>query len=447
MTSTASSAAATDSGGGEVAPLALDDAYPLTALQSGMLYHSELATETATYHDIFTLTLQADYDVAALRGALDEVSARHPVLRTSFNLTDFSEPLQLVHTSAPAPLAEFDLSDLAPEQARELLLAWREAEKYHHFDWTVAPLLRVFTHQLPAGRFALTFSFHHAILDGWSVATLTTEVLGRYAARLAGRPEPVTAVPVSYRDFVATEKAALAAAESIEFWQSQLADAPDPALPRTPGAAPVQDSVSEDIAVRYFEVTPELATSLTAVARRLGVPLRTVLLAAHLRVLGLLTGEPDVTTGVVSHNRPEHEAGAQVLGLFLNAIPVRVPVDRSSWAELVRAVFEAELAILPHRAFPLFEIQRVTGRTLLFEALFDYRDFHVYGNLPDDGPVRIVQQEFFEQTNVPFAAAFSRAPSGEGLLLTLTYQLQRFTDAAVDRAGALYLRALELLAA
>ena len=96
----------------------------------------------------------------------------------------------------------------------------------------MAPLLRVFTHRLPAGLFALTFSFHHAILDGWSVAAMTTEVLGRYAARLAGRPEPVTAVPVSYRDFVAAEKAAIAAGDSADFWQSQLADAPLAALAR-----------------------------------------------------------------------------------------------------------------------------------------------------------------------------------------------------------------------
>ena len=84
MTSTASSATETTSGEGGSSQLELDDAYPLTALQSGMLYHSELATESATYHDIFTLTLQADYDAAALRGASNIKGARQPCLGPLF---------------------------------------------------------------------------------------------------------------------------------------------------------------------------------------------------------------------------------------------------------------------------------------------------------------------------------------------------------------------------
>ena len=75
-----------------VAPMAVTDAYPLSALQTGMLFHSELVPGSATYHDLFTLTLEGEYRRAALAAALAEVTAPHPVLRTSFNLTDFTEP-------------------------------------------------------------------------------------------------------------------------------------------------------------------------------------------------------------------------------------------------------------------------------------------------------------------------------------------------------------------
>jgi hypothetical protein len=152
----------------------LADAYPLTALQAGMLFHSELEPGSATYHDVFTLTLRGRYDQAALAAAIAEVSARHPMLRTSFNLGDFNDPLQLVHETAAVSLTQADLSGFAPREARRQLLAWREEEKHRPFDWTIPPLLRIFAHRLPGAEFALTLSFHHAILDGWSVAALTT---------------------------------------------------------------------------------------------------------------------------------------------------------------------------------------------------------------------------------------------------------------------------------
>ncbi|HEX3650642.1 MAG TPA: amino acid adenylation domain-containing protein, partial [Pseudonocardiaceae bacterium] len=422
----------------------LVDAYPLTALQTGMLFHSELRPGSATYHDLFTLTLHGTWSADALAAALREVTERHPVLRTSFNLTDFTEPLQLVHASVRPPLSEADWTGLAEDEARTRLLAWREREKLVPIDWTEPPLLRTFAHRLPAGRFALTLSFHHAILDGWSVATLTTELLGRYTAQLAGLPIAAQPLPITYREFVAAEKAAVAAPDGAEFWRDALADAPAATLPRLPGHP---TGTGDDIDTLELAVAASVADGLVALHRQAGVPLRTVLLAAHLRVLGLVTGQVDVTTGIVAHNRPEHEAGGQVLGLFLNAVPVRVRIDRPSWRELVRAVFDTELAVLPHRAYPLFEIQNAVDRSPLYEALFDYRDFHVYQDLPDGGPIEVVGQDFFEQTNVPFAAAFSRDRATGTLRLTLTYQRQQFPRGWIERVAEHYRHALAAIAA
>lgn len=87
----------------------IEDAYPLAALQAGMIYHSELEPGGPTYHDLMTITLRGAPDVPALTGALTGVAARHPVLRTSFDLTGFSEPLQLVHDTATIPLEVVDL--------------------------------------------------------------------------------------------------------------------------------------------------------------------------------------------------------------------------------------------------------------------------------------------------------------------------------------------------
>ncbi|MFI6920963.1 amino acid adenylation domain-containing protein [Nonomuraea spiralis] len=383
------------------------DAYPLSALQAGMLYHSEL--DGVTFHDHTTLTLRGTFDEAALVRALEELSARHEVLRTSFDLTGFSEPVQLVHDRAEIPLT---VSDGEPE--------------YGPFDWTRAPLLRV--HVRPeAGRFALTVYFHHAILDGWSVARLVSELLARYAT--PGLPvEPPGA---RFRDLVAAEKAALARPEAAEFWREAIAEAPEGRLPRMPG---YPTGGPRKVEVLATALPGDLAKALTEEAAAARVPLRSVLLAAHVRVMALLTGDPDVLTGMLTHSRPESEAGDEVLGLFLNTVPLRVRADAPG---LVQQVFQAEVAALPYRHFPLFEIQRASGRARLLDTHVDFRDFHVRGA----AATPIEGQDFFEQTDFAFSAAFVRTP-GQGLTLTISYDTTQFPAGQIAAIRDHYVRAL-----
>ena len=423
------------------ARFAAEDAYPLAALQAGMLFHSEYSEDAATYHDVFTLRLSgSDYRPAAMASAVAEVGARHAILRTSLHVADFAEPVQVVHPRAEIPIRLRDLRELPAELVGAELSAFLDAEKRTRFEPDLAPLLRIFVHLLPDTEFALTLSFHHAILDGWSVATLTTELLQRYHAHSVGNTLATTPPELSYRDFVAEQLDRIAAAESTEFWQAQLADAPGTEVPRLPGFRRTQTATG-DAAVLAFELGDDLVAGLGISARSARVPVRTVLMSAHLRALGLLNGADDVVTGIVTHGKSAHEAGDRVLGLFLNTIPIRARLDQSSWLELMRAVYAAEVAAMPHRSYPLAEIQRRTGRSPVYDVLFDYRDFHVYGELPSDERLRITGYTFFEQTNVPFAVNLIRSGTGR-LTLQLKYDSSQFPAAQVAAIGRLYLRML-----
>ena len=428
---------------GELTLGRIEDAYPLTALQAGMLFHSEFDAGLATYHDVFTLQLQTEYSGPALRAALAELVGRHPVLRTSFHIAEFDQPVQVAHAETVVPLTELDLSGIDAAAVSDELRAWQDGEKQRPFQPDTAPLLRFFAHRLPEASFALTISFHHAILDGWSVAALTTELLRRYAARLSGAPLPAAPPPVLFSDFVSAERGQAESADSAAFWQQTLADAPATRLPRLPGFPTGQP---ESVDALVTDLDADLVAGLDRLAQQLKAPLRTLLLAAHLRVLALLTGEPDVTTGVVTHGRPEHEAAEEVLGLFLNTVPVRLRVDEPSWNALIKAVFAAEVALLPHRLYPLLEIQRSLGRTPLLDALFDYRDFHVYGELAGEDRIEVAGYRFFEQTNLPFAANVIRSQAG-GLTLQLKYDPSQFDAGQMAGTGDYYLRALADLVA
>ncbi|GII04200.1 amino acid adenylation domain-containing protein [Planobispora takensis] len=424
----------------------IEDAYPLATLQAGMLFHSEL--DASTYHDLTTLTVRGRFDRKAMEATLSDLAARHPILRTGFDLTGFSEPLQLVHDAATIPL-EVVASGEGPA-------TWREAEKRRPFDWSRPPLLRVCVHLLEPARFALSVSFHHAILDGWSLASLITELLERYSARLRGLTVPVRPPSAAFRDLIALERTVLASQEARAFWERQVADAPDSRLPRLPGYP--LDGVT-DVRGHATPLDRELTARLERVAREEQVPLRTVLLAVHLRVVSLLTGRADVLSGMLVHGRPESEGAEEALGLFLNTVPVRHSLTAPTWREMIKEVFAAEVALLPHRRFPLFEVQRLAGRAPLLDVTFDYRDFHVYDRLraadepadgraddPGAGQVALEGQDHFEQTDIPMTVGFSREASG-AMVLVLSYDRTQFSGVQADDIAGHYLRALAHLAA
>lgn len=422
----------------------IDDAYPLAALQAGMLFRSEYEAHSAIYHDVLTLVLSGPFDQAEFADAVDELVARHAILRTSFALEGFSESLQLVHASVPTPLTVVDWADIAPDRVDAELEQWREQEKYVPFNPGVAPLLRIVVHLLPDSRFAVSLSFHHAIMDGWSLGRVVTELLRRYTARLDGEPLPVRPPGNTFRDFVAEERAARDLAESAQFWSGVVEGAPLTRMPRLPGYPSADEPVNEVVTV---PVEPTLLAQLADTAEQLGTSLRSVLLAAHLRVVGLLSAETDVTTGIVTHGRAESAEGAEVVGLFLNTVPLRVALDVPQWTTLVKRVDHAERDVLPHRRFPHFEIGRLAGRPTLFDTLFDYRDLHVYHDLRDNPRLELVGRGHVEHIDIPLIASFIRSPFDDVLSLELKFSRREFPREQVETIGEHYLTALRALAA
>ncbi|MEW5928283.1 MAG: amino acid adenylation domain-containing protein [Gemmatimonadota bacterium] len=422
-------------------PADVVDAYPLTRLQLGMLFHSSASPSGAVYHDIFGWHVGAPLDEAAFRAAVAEAAARHPVLRTSFELAGHAEPLALVHAAAEVPVEVEDVSALPPAGQEEAVAAWMEAEKGRGFDWEAAPLLRF--HLLRRGEdgFQLVVSFHHAILDGWSVAALLTELLTIYSARLGhDAPAPPPAPRMSFGEYVELERRALASDELRAAWTARVADAPA-RLPRDPrGGAP---------GVRQLEapLAPGLTGALRAAAGRAGVPLKHLLLAVHLRVVAALTGAADAVTGVTTNGRPEDADGERVLGLFLNALPLRVEMPGGSWADLARAAFRAEEELLPLRRFPLAEVQKLAGGAAPFEAAFNYVHFHVWRDLAAVPGVRILGRRTFEETSLPLTANFVVETDTDELRLVLTRDGTVLGDARAEEVAGWYARALAAAAA
>ncbi|MGA5729147.1 amino acid adenylation domain-containing protein [Streptomyces seoulensis] len=407
------------------------DAYPMTRLQAGMFFHSE---RSGLYHNVKAYTLRGGFDEQAWHTAVAGLTESHELLRTSFEPTAFGEPTQLVHARVPVPLSFEDLRNLPDPEA--VSAARFAAERTARFDPSRPPLVRFHVQRLSDEVTRLLVTEHHAVMDGWSERSLLVELLARYAG---------TAVPPSptarFRTYVALERAALEDPAPRDFWRRKLAG-------MTVTELPGRRSGRGGTAMRYLErpVDPDLSAQVTRLARTLGVPVRTVLLAAHLFVVGLLSGTDDVVSGAVCPARVPEPDGDRAIGLFVNTLPLRLRLPGGSWAELVRATAQADLEVQRHVRFPMAEIMRVTGRSALFTTFFNFTHFHVERQLPPEAP-EILAEEGSADADIPFGAEFSLDSTDGALRLGLRWDTDRFTEDQLALTHDTYVAALRSMTA
>ncbi|PCE30214.1 hypothetical protein BZL54_22465 [Burkholderia ubonensis subsp. mesacidophila] len=435
-------------------PDGLEDALPMSRLQLGMLFHRERDGGTV-FHDVFRYRLRIPaWDEAAWRRALAAVTRAHATLRTVFALDGFSTPLQLIRREAAPALEVFDCRTLDNAARQAELDAFVAAEQQHDFDVAHGPMLRLFIHRVADDAIHVTLSFHHAIVDGWSVATLMTEIIGN----ACGGPlaEPASDAPVLALH-AAAERDALADDALRRAWRERLSRRPATLLAGSDGADGGGGANGGDDATRtdgrrtveriVRRVSPPLSASLAARARTLGVELRTLLLAAHLRTLSMLTGSDCPVTGYVVHNRPDHAHSTRATGLFLNTVPFGARLAPGSWAGLIRQVAAAERELDALKRLPLAAIADEAGAGRLFDVAFNYIHFHVYRDALDLPGVAVVDFDAHEETDFPLLVQFARDPAGDGFDVSLHYDVAQFRAAQVERHVAVLDAALRDIAA
>ncbi|GGN34808.1 non-ribosomal peptide synthetase [Streptomyces fuscichromogenes] len=426
------------------------DAYPMTRLQTGMVLENEKSP--GTYHAVARYLLRGDFDAGRWHQAVSGLLADHEILRTSFALTGYRGPVQLVHAQVPAPLTTEDLRDLSEADRQAQVRDHQAREQARPFDVARPPLVRFHLQRLSDTETMLFVTEHHAVLDGWSDRSLVVELLNRHSGAHHAAP------PASrFRSYVELELKSLDDDRARAFWADQLAGATYPSLPtaaesghdrgvptQAGAGAPTSPAARGTVA---FGVDASVHAGLTRLAGRLGVPLRTVLLTAHLRVMSLLTGSREVTTGAVYNGRTEETDGDRVLGLFLNTLPLHTTLPRGDWAELVRHVGALDNRVQEHRRYPLSEVARIAGRPHLIESYFNYTHFHV--ELDRDttaGAVEIHDHQASVETEFPFQAEFAVDVASQRLTVDLGYDTRRYAPVQIERAGAYYTAVLEALA-
>jgi amino acid adenylation domain-containing protein len=420
-------------------PEQIEDIYPLTPLQEGILFHSLLEPEAGPYFRQWICALRGRLDAAALRRAWQEVVDRHTVLRTAFVWEEVEAPLQVVCRRVELPFRQEDWRgvDAAEQACRFACLL--ERDRRAAIDLSAAPLLRVTLVQVADDLHRMVWSFHHILLDGLSVALVVRRVIACYLAfRRGERPAPQRARP--FRDYIAwLQGRDVAAAEA--YWRRALggfrAPTPLPAdLPETrpaDGGAAGSPRQQRDC-VRLL--SPEVTEALRDFGRRNQVTLNTLLQGAWALLVGRHSGTDDVVFGATVAGRPaELPDGESIVGLFINTLPVRacLPPERP-WAKWLRALQGEQAEARQYDFSPLVRVQQwseVPAGEPLFGTLVVFENYRVEEAAPERAAeLEIEEVRFFDGTNYPLTLIVR---PGRQLGLRAIYDAERCEAAAVAR--------------
>ena len=371
----------------------IEDAWPLTILQAGMIYHTMLEEETSVYHDIFDYDIASEVHPAYIRETFRLIATQHPQLRSLFDLSSFSMPLQIISTHREIPVEIIDLCDCPQQQQNKIIQQWIADEKQRGFDIEHGPMLRVRVHVRSNQTMNLAISFHHTILDGWSISLVVEEFRNIYAGLLKQHSFQPVEEQILYSTYVKQEQQAIHSPEHAAFWLQKLKGFTETLfLPLNSSQPPLQRSM-ERLVPQY------LVASLQTFASETSVPSKSVYLALHLYALGKVLGKKNIVSGLVTHGRPELPGSDALVGLFLNTIPFPFELQEENWSQFTKRVFESEQGFMAYRRFPLAEIQRLTGTDVWFDVAFNYTDFHLYRST-NNNEVRLISARYFEQTNI-----------------------------------------------
>ncbi|HSS48037.1 MAG TPA: amino acid adenylation domain-containing protein, partial [Thermoanaerobaculia bacterium] len=414
---------------------ALEDLYPATPMQRGMLFHTLLVPGSGTHVGQLNVLFQGGFDRTAFEQAWSRVIARHATLRTGFAGFDQERPLQWVHAQAEVPLQVLDWRGLPADRRRERLAAYLEEDLRQDFDLTRPPLMRLTLIHEEGADDRLLFTHHHAILDGWSQPILLREFLAGYQAALDGK-EAVLGPVAPYRDYIAW-LVRQEPGDMEAYWRRVLAGFADPVplpgdagLAGEPSAAPLQAATRRAL--------PAASTSaLGAWAREHKVTMNTLVQGAWALLLGRSSGRSDVVYGMVSSGRSVPVRGIEdMVGLFINTLPARVrlrgDVRLPHWLQEIQE-HQAELRQYEHSS--LVEVQAwsdVAAGLPLFESLVAFENFPVDESVQraTGETLGIADADVFEQTVYPLGLSVS---PGARLSLTLRHDSRRFSPATAWR--------------
>ncbi|MDT8905201.1 amino acid adenylation domain-containing protein, partial [Pseudomonas prosekii] len=373
----------------------VQDIYPLSSLQEGILFHHLLQSEGDAYLMRTVVTFARRQLLDNFLAAVQVVIDRHDILRTALRWQGLPQPVQVVHRQARLPVVALEC---APgEDALQVL---RDHTDTHHLrlDLQRAPLIAAYIiHDEPGDQWLLALLDHHLVSDNVTLRLIMLEI----QAVLAGQAD---SLPPSqpYRNFIA-QAASVSQAEHEAYFRRLLADVDSTTAPY--GVLDVRGN-GAGIKRAVRPLGDELSARVHRTARQQGVPTSVLFHAAWGLVVAATSGRDDGIFGTVLSGRSQGTAGADhALGMFINTLPMRIRLQQHTVSDIVRDAYQQLSELLTHEQASLALAQRcsaVDASLPLFTVILNCR----HGDLVNASGENV--EDMGEQEGMHFIASETR---------------------------------------
>ncbi|GAA4812197.1 amino acid adenylation domain-containing protein [Streptomyces ziwulingensis] len=372
--------------GRSLTPVPRGGRLPLSFGQEQLWYLDRLHPGSPLYNIPADLRLRGPLDVAALRGALRDLGARHEILRTCVRDDDGEPYVQVLPEGPDLPLT--DLGALPPSRREQEARRLAGTEAVRPFDLAAGPLLRTALLRLADDDHVLLYTYHHIVFDGWSPAVFFRDLFELYRARRTGRPADLPELPVQYADFAAWQRSWLTGHRleaGLAFWREQLAGLRTAPLPLDRPRPAAQDFRGDLV---EFTIGAEPAAAVRAYSRAQGVTTFVTMLALVDVLLHHWSGSDDIVVGVGTSGRG-HPETHELIGYFNNLPPFRTKVgDDLTFTGVVRRCADTVAGVLDHEDMPFEKIvsavcrTREPGRHPLYDVAYTYQNAPAPAHVP-----------------------------------------------------------------
>lgn len=393
----------------------IEDIYPLTPMQQGMLFHGQLSEDALLYAEQISCLINGDLQADCFRQAWEYVVARYSCLRTIYVLDD-EDALQLVTRNFPLCWHQLDWQDVPDTELDNKLAGLKLQDLQRPFALAHEPPLRLTLVKLAAQRCFFIWRYHHVVHDGWSIPLVFNDVQLAYHALTQGKKPLLAPVPAyaKYMEWLAERDHEQAA----QFWQQYLSGFEQANQCYQPIAGPHEArSCLATLLVDYQQ--------LNTAAQHLAVTPNCFFQLAWAILLSQLSGDQDIVFGATTSGRPPELPGVDTMvGLFINSLPVRVKLAQPlTVAQMLRQLMKEQLQARQYEFFPLAEIQQnsmIAAGSTLFDTLLVFENYPDESSLNHQGmAIQLESFEMFGRNDFPLSLIVIPGPQ---IQLKISYQ-------------------------
>lgn len=431
-----------------------EDIYPMSDIQTGMVYHSLLGAKAGIYREQMFFQIEDNtFDTALFEKAVNLLIEKHPILRTGFIL-DEGMAAQIVYRYAYTSRNIFfiDLSGKSREEARETVEGLLQEDKYAGFVLGSPELWQMRVFCLPGREYGILFTCNHALVDGWSNASLMTELSNVYFTLKAGQEMHLRPLRASYKDYI-TEQLFINKSEILKaYWQQELEGYSKTPLPfnRSPKFSLLDSQVKN----YTFYLPDDLCEAVVKLNGEGWISIKHIFLTAFTFLIKLTTNTDDLTIGLVTNGRPEIPDGDKIIGCFTNTVPFRMKwIKGSTGTDWLKSVDAHANQLKTFDKMSLIEIMKAIGETTrdsnpVFDIIFNFVDFTIYEKVHASTKVTetLISEQPRGNTNTWFDFTVCRSERGKNsYFVNLNYQSGLYTTGEIDRIVRYYNNILQAL--